>query len=100
MIFPAVNRAAGFEVRAVEYMHWWTFLGYFMEIRDSTCATVLALRQKRYGVHRKKLEPHEREFWEGNRGLCELKRRYSDAELAEQRRLEAALGGDRGATHG
>ena len=32
MIFAAVNRVAGKEIRAVEYMHWWTFLGFFYEL--------------------------------------------------------------------
>lgn len=26
MIVPAVNKVAGKEIRAVPYMHWWTFL--------------------------------------------------------------------------
>ena len=54
LIFPAVNRSAGFEVRSAEYIHWWTFLGYFMEIKDSVYATVLNLRGKR--ARGKKLE--------------------------------------------
>ena len=93
LIFPAVNRAAGFEVRSVEYMHWWTFLGFFMEIRDTTYATVLGLRQKKYGKHRKKLEKHEQEFWKNNASICELKPRYTEEELAEQEALKSILGG-------
>ena len=93
LIFPAVNRAAGFEVRSVEYMHWWTFLGYFMEIRDTTYATVLSLRQKKFGRNRKKLEKHEQEFWNNNRSICELKARYTEAELEERDRLNKLLGG-------
>ena len=31
IIFPAVNAVAGRETRAEKYMHWWTFLGYFMQ---------------------------------------------------------------------
>ena len=91
LIFPAVNRAAGFEVRGVEYMHWWTFIGYFMEIRDSTYATILGLRGKR--ARGKKLEKGEQEFWSQNRGICELKKRYTEEELEEQERLKAILGG-------
>lgn len=93
LIFPAVNRAAGLEVRSVEYMHWWTFLGFFMEIRDTTYATVLGLRQKKYGKHRKKLEKHEQEFWKNNRSICELKTRYTEEDLAEQEALSRLLGG-------
>ena len=48
MIFPAINKAAGCEVRSVEYMHWWTFLGYFESV-DNEClwAYVLSIRQKK-----------------------------------------------------
>ena len=93
LIFPAVNRAAGFEVRSVEYMHWWTFLGFFMEIRDTTYATVLGLRQKKYGKHKKKLEKHEQEFWKNNASICELKARYTDEELDERAALNRLLEG-------
>ena len=89
LIFPAVNRVAGFEVRAVDYLHWWTFLGYFMEIRDSTYATVLSLRQKK--ARGRRLEKHEKEFWQQNAEICRLKSRLTEAEAAEKARLEAIL---------
>ncbi|MBR6889503.1 MAG: hypothetical protein IKN05_00780, partial [Clostridia bacterium] len=89
-IFPAVNRAAGYEVRSVEYMHWWTFLGLFMEIRDSVYSTVLSLRGKR--ARGKKLEKNEQEFWNNNLAICRLKPRLNKAERIERDRLEAALG--------
>lgn len=91
LIFPAVNRVAGFETRSAEYIHWWTFMGWFMEIRDSTYATVLGLRNKR--TRGKKLEKHEQEFWRENKGICELKTRYTEEELAEQERLRSIIGG-------
>lgn len=90
LIFPAVNRAAGFEVRSVDYMHWWTFVGLFMEIRESVFATVLNLRQKKN--RGKKLEKHEKEFWDENRGICVLKARLTDEEIAERDALERLLG--------
>ena len=91
LIFPAVNRVAGFEVRAAKQLHWWTFLGYFMEIRDSTYATILALRQKK--ARGKKLEKEEAEFWRRNAAACELKRRLTAKEREEKRRLEEMIGG-------
>ena len=90
LIFPAVNRAAGFEVRSVDYMHWWTFLGLFMEIRDSTYATVLSLRGKK--SRGKKLEKQEQEFWSHNKDICVLKRRETEEERAERERLKKILG--------
>lgn len=89
LIFPAVNRAAGFEVRSAEYLHWWTFLGYFMEIRDSTYATVLGLRSKR--ARGRRLEKDEQAYWRENRGICELKARYTQEELAQKDALKRLL---------
>lgn len=90
LIFPAVNRAAGFEVRSAEYIHWWTFVGYFMEIKDSTYATVLSLRSKR--ARGKKLEKWEKEYWNDNKRLCVLRTRYTEEEQAEIDRLKKILG--------
>ena len=87
LIFPAVNKAAGIEVRAVPYMHWWTFLGYFESIdTDSLLGTVLSLRSKR--ARGKKLEKHEQEFWRNNKALMaldieEAKPKTADEKLAD-----------------
>jgi len=91
LIFPAVNRAAGCEVRALEYCHWWTFCGWFMEIRDSTAATVFALRAKK--ARGKKLEKWEQEYWRQNIGICRQKRRLTAAEKEEEARMKALIGG-------
>lgn len=90
LLFPAVNKVAGFEVRAVQYMHWWTFMGLFMEIQEGVFSTVLSLRSKK--AQNKKLEKWEREWWNNNLEICKLKQRYSDDELEEQKRLKALLG--------
>jgi hypothetical protein len=71
-------------------MHWWTFLGYFMEIKDSVYATVLGLRGKK--ARGKKLEKWEQEYWRQNRRLCEIRRRESEDEIAERERLNRLLG--------
>lgn len=81
ILFPAINKVAGKEARAVEHMHWWTFMGYFMEIEGGTFSTVLAIRQKR--AKGKKLEKWELEFYRNNRALCDLKTRYTAEEQAE-----------------
>lgn len=92
LLFPAVNRAAGYEVRDAAFLHWWTFLGLFMEIRDSVYATVLALRQKK--ARGEKLEAWEKDFWRRNAGICRLKPRLSAAEQEDKERLERLLGQD------
>lgn len=70
IIFPSVNKAAGKEVRSVKYMHWWTFMGYFMEIGEGTFSTVLSIRQKR--MKHQKLEKYEQEFYRNNKKMCDL----------------------------
>ena len=46
MIIAPINRVAGRDVRALPYMHWWTFIGYYMEIGDCTFSTILDIRRK------------------------------------------------------
>ena len=92
LLFPAVNRVAGREVRAVDYLHWRTFTGYFMEIHDSVFSSVLSLRQKKDKKGWNKLEKHEQEFWKENKKICELKKRKSREQIEEEARLNAILG--------
>jgi hypothetical protein len=71
LIFPAINKVAGMEVRAVPYMHWWTFLGYFQAIdREDIWGFILTIRQKK--AKHKPLEKHEKEFYNANRDLCQV----------------------------
>lgn len=86
LIFPAVNNVAGFEVRSTDYLHWYTFLGYFMEIKDSVFSTVMRLRQKKH--KQQKLDKAESEFWRNNRKICELKVKLSAAEQAAYDRFD------------
>lgn len=90
LIFPAVNKVAGFEVRLAEYIHWHTFLGYFMEIRDGVFSTVLRLRQK----HNKnqKLDDAEKEFWRNNQEICVLRRKLTAEEQALYDRFDKLFG--------
>ena len=89
IIFSAVNKVAGFETRSVEYMHWWTFLGYFNEIGEGLFTTVINIRQKKN--KRKKLEKHEEEFYKENRHLVDIKVRYTPEEQAEIDRMNELL---------
>lgn len=78
LIFPAINKVAGMEVRAVPYMHWWTFLGYFQSIdREDIWGFILTIRQKR--SKGKKLEKYEKDFLNANRDICEVEFREEKA---------------------
>lgn len=81
IIFSAINKVAGYEVRNQENLHWWTFLGYFYEIGDGLFSQVLSIRQKK--AKGKKLEKWEQEFYRNNRQLCDLRKRYTAEEQAE-----------------
>lgn len=81
ILFPAINNVAGYETRSVPYLHWWTFVGYFMEIAEGTFSTVLGIRQKM--AKGKRLEKWEQEFRRENKDLCDLKTRYTVEEQAE-----------------
>jgi len=82
LIFPAVNKVAGKEVRLEKYVHWWTFMGYFQSIdREDTYGYVLMLRQKR--AKGKQFEKWENEFWNNNREMCDLNMTASSGADAE-----------------
>ena len=86
IVFSAINKISGREVRDPnQYMHWWTFIGYFDEIGDGTFSQVLAIRQKR--AKGEKLEKWELEFFKNNRSMVELKQAMSNEEK-EQWRIE------------
>lgn len=64
MIVSAVNNVAKKEIRAEKYLHWWTFMSYYMSVGDSTLSTVVNIRDKI--VQGKKLEKWENEFKQEN----------------------------------
>ena len=91
LIFPAVNKVAGTETRALPFLHWWTFLGYFNEIgENSLFASVLSIRSKK--AKGKKLEKYEQEFYKENKDIIDLKTKYTEEEKAEIERLKELLG--------
>lgn len=85
LIFPAINKVAGREVRTEEYLHWWTFLGYFSEIGEGSFSTVVGIRYKQ--ARGKPLEKWERDYIRDNPERVKLKTRLTDAEEAERQRL-------------
>lgn len=92
IIIPAINRVVGKEIRALEYMHWWTFMGAYMEIGDCLFSQIVSVRGKK--AKGKKLDTWEKEFVHENRDLVELEKRYSQEELEEQERLNKILNGE------
>lgn len=77
-IIAPINRVAGTEVRALEYLHHWTFLSYFAEIGDCLFAQIVRIRDHK--ARGKSLDKSDREWYRQNRDLVDFKTRYSDAE--------------------
>lgn len=79
LIVNPINRVLGKEVRAVEYMHWWTFLAAFYEIGgDCTFAQVARVRD--HLARGKPLDKQDREWYRNNRHLVDFERKYTSAE--------------------
>lgn len=89
IIFPAVNKVAGYETRSVEYLHWWSFLGMFNEIGEGLFSTVMSIRSKK--VKGKKLDKWEQEFYRDHKEMVDIKTRYSEEEQQEIDKLNDLL---------
>lgn len=95
MIVSAINKVAGCEIRAFQYLHWWTFLGYYMEIGEGIFSQVINIRTKR--AKGQKLEKWERDFERENKEIVRLKKAVSEEEQAlinEEKAAVAALFGE------
>ena len=80
LIAAPVNRVLGFEVRAVPYMHWWTFLAAYNEIGDCLFAQVVGIRKKK--AKGKKLDKSDEAFYRENADIVNFKVRTSSEEEA------------------
>lgn len=78
MIFAAINKVAGHEIRLDNYMHFWTFIGLFQGIGDGFFSAVLHIRQKLNKG--KKLDKTEKEFYKQNKSVIDIKQPLSDEE--------------------
>lgn len=78
LIVAPINRVMGAEIRAVKYLHWWTFLSAYLEIGDCLFAQVVAIRSKK--AQGKPLSKEERAFYRRNRDLVDIRQTASEAE--------------------
>lgn len=77
-IVAPINRVMGREIRAAEYLHWWTFLAAYYEIGECTFAQIVHIRDKLSRGQR--LDKADQEWYRRNRELVDFKRKYTDAE--------------------
>ena len=64
LICAAINHVAGKEIRSEPYIHWWTFLSYYMSVGECVLSTVVGIRDKM--ANGKPLEKWEREYKRDN----------------------------------
>lgn len=89
MIFSAINKVAGRETRELEYLHWWTFLGYFNEVGEGTFSFIVGIRNKLNKG--KKLEKHEKEFLSHNKELVLMKKPLTKEEQEQEDAYKSLL---------
>ena len=89
LILADVNKTAGQEIRALPFVHWWTFLSWFHAIGEGQLSTVVSIRDKmRRG---KRLDDTEKEFYRKNKSLVDMPKSYTPQEEEERARLNALL---------
>ena len=89
LVIPAVNKVLNKEIRSENYLHWWTFLGAYMEIGECLFSEVVSIRIKK--AKGKKLEEYERQFYRENKNLINLNIKLSDEEKEKKDRLNEML---------
>lgn len=90
ILIPAINKVLNCEIRAQEYIHWWTFLGAYMEIGESLFSNIIHIRQKK--AKGKKLDKWEQDFYKENQSLIDFKQVEKRSE-EEKQALEALFYG-------
>ena len=90
-IVADINKVAGTEIRALSYLHWWTFLSYFRGIGEGQLATIVSIRSKL--ANRKNLEKWEQDFYRDHKAQVDLKKKCSSDELAQKERILKMIGG-------
>jgi len=64
LICSAINKVAGQEIRSIPYVHWWTFMGWYLAIGESPLSHIVGIRNKL--ATNQKLEKYEKKFQQEN----------------------------------
>lgn len=81
-IVSDVNKVAGMEIRAVKFLHWWTFLSYFYGVGEGQLSTIVSIRNKKF--RGKKLEKWEDTYYQENKEKIDFKKPQTAEDLAAQ----------------
>jgi hypothetical protein len=82
IICSAINKVAECEIRLQPYIHWWTFISYYMGVGESVLSTVIAIRDKI--ARGKKLEKWETKFKNDNPNYFKWKKDIKAQKEAEE----------------
>lgn len=77
-IVSPVNHVIGYEIRAVEYLHWWTFLAAYMEIKECVFSQIVRIRNLQ--AKGKPLDKQDREWYRQNADLVRIPTKLSREE--------------------
>lgn len=80
LIASSVSKVAGQEIRAVQYMHWWTFVGLFSQIEEGPLSMIVSIRDKK--ARGKKLEKWEQEYYQQNKRKVDFQKPKSSEDEA------------------
>lgn len=89
IIVGDVNKVAGKEIRAVPFLHWWTFLSYFYSVGEGQLSTIVSIRSKK--KKGKKLEKWEETYYRENKDKIDFKRKKTAADIAATEYFEKWL---------
>lgn len=70
VLVAPINRVLGYEIRSVEYLHWYTFLSGYFEIGECQFSTIVSIRSKR--AKGKPLDDSEKQFYKENKKMVDL----------------------------
>lgn len=77
-LIAPINRVAGKELRAEQYIHWFSFVSYYYEIGDCYFAHIVRIRDLK--AHGKLKDKADKEFYRRNKEVIDIKRHYSESE--------------------
>lgn len=78
VLVAPINRVLGYEVRSVDYLHFYTFLSAYYEIGECTFSTIVSIRSKL--AKGKKLDKWEEEYIREHGKMVELPRKLTAEE--------------------
>lgn len=79
LIVSAINKVAQTEIRALPYLHWWTFISYYMAVGECTLSTIVGIRDKI--ARGRKLDDFEKEFKRDNPQYFRWKSEQSESDM-------------------